>query len=190
MGPGLEAKAVTALIKPDCPCPFSCSTIDLGVNLPGSQLVSSRARYYMSRMEAFESEILHCDGLFLDNGQETRLPEYRFKRMSEEDKTIRLTDCHAAMLSTIHKARLIGLEIAYRKEPFFRRKFKDFTLQDVPREFDHHLSLMSNHLGDALDVLPPKPMYGRLTHVLRTLLGVDKDFSESSGTYLALFQDD
>lgn len=110
--------------------------------------------------------------------------------MSDEDETITLTDCYAAMVSTIHKARLIGLEIAYRKEPFFRRKFKDFALQDVPRELDHHLSRMSNDFGDALDVLLLRPVYGRLTYVLRTLPGVDKDFNESSGTCAGKFQED
>ena len=66
-----------------------------------------------SLIEIDESGIVPRDKLFFDDGQENRLPEYNLS----EKWTLDLTDCHAAFLSTVRKARLIGVEIASRKEP-------------------------------------------------------------------------
>ena len=90
-------------------------------------------------IEIDESGIVPRDGLFFDDGQENRLPEYKLS----EKWTLDLTDCHAAFLSTVRKARLIGVEIASRKEPFWRRKFKNVTLEDAPMEFDKLLFVVS-----------------------------------------------
>ena len=99
-----------------------------------------------------------------------------------------LTDCHAALLSTIRKTRATGVEIARRKEPHWRLMFKDVTLEGAPMEFDKLLFFIIHQYRYELDVKPPKPVEPRLKDKLRTLLGVDRHFNASSGTYLVEFE--
>ena len=143
-------------------------------------------------MDTWDAVEIPGNRSFFKNGQEShdqRLPVYTGGMyLSGSGNTLTSTDCHKAMQSTIHKARLIGFEIALRKEPFFRRKSKDITLQGDRREFDVLLQSTSIQFDGATDI--GKPVNDiRLDHLLRTLLEVDKDFNESSGTYLVVFKD-
>ena len=140
-----------------------------------------------SRIEIDESGIVLHDGLYFVDGQEDLLPSYDFRRISDKGE-INLTDCHAALLSTVRKARLIGVEVTYRKEPFWRRRLRKVTLEDLPLEIDQKPVFLSRQSCKRLDVKPMEFIYERLEHVLRSLLGVDKDFNKSSGTYLVEFK--
>ena len=141
-----------------------------------------------SLIEIDESGIVVRDGKFFVDGQEDLLPSYDFRNISDRGE-ITLTNCHAAFLSTVRKARLIGVEIAYRKEPFWRRRHKKVTLEGLPMEFDRKLVFLSRQFCKSLDVEPEEGVDERLEHVLRSLLRVDKDFNESSGTYLVESKD-
>ncbi len=129
---------------------------------------------------------------FSINGQETHddcLPDFIEMGDLSEEYSLTTTGCHKAMQSTVHKARLIGFEIALGKRPFFRRKSKDITLQGDPREFDVLLTSTSDQFCVATMKKPVSFTDSRLGNLLRTLLGVDKDFNESSGTDLLVFKD-
>ena len=95
-----------------------------------------------------------------------------------------MTDCHEALLSTIGKARLIGFEIARMKKPFPTRKSKSITLQGDLRELDVLLLSLNDQIVGALNIKTPQVINMRLEDLLRTLVGVDDDFNDSSGTYL------
>jgi len=117
-------------------------------------------------------------------------PDYESYGLSHHTCPLTLTNCHSAMVFTIHKARLIGFEIARRNRPFFKRTFSGFTLQGDPREFDIILSSISSRFDNALDI--PSITEVRdddlLLDILRTPLVAHKDFKDSSSTYLLIFR--
>ena len=106
-------------------------------------------------VEIDESGRIPRGALFFSTRPETRLADYQRPGISKGIR-LKLTNYHAAILSTIRKARLIVVEIARRKEPFWRRKRKYVELEDIPREFDQFLFLFSGHLDHDLYVGPPE----------------------------------
>lgn len=97
------------------------------------------------------------------------------------------TDCHKALLSTIDKARLIGVEIARMEKPFFMRISKVIGLRPDHREFDVLLSSTRDQIGCLVDIEGiGGAITTRLQNLLRTLVEEDEDFSDSSGTYLVI----
>ncbi|KAK0516592.1 hypothetical protein JMJ35_001195 [Cladonia borealis] len=142
-----------------------------------------------SHIDIYRGGITTHDGLLFDDEhfddeQETQLPYYRSTttRMSER-APMNLTDCHAALLFTVRKARATGVKIAHRKEPLWRLMFKDVTLEGAPMEFDKLLFFIIHQYRYELDVKPPKPVEPRLRDTLRTLLEADKHFNESSARF-------
>ena len=142
-----------------------------------------------SIIEVYQGGMTTGDGSLFDDGKKAYLPYYRSTTTRISERTpMNLTNCHAALLFTVRKARVIGVKIAFRKEPLWKRKFKTVTLEGAPMEFDKLLFFITQKYCYELDVKPPKPVELRLKDKLRTVLEEDKDFNESSGTYLVRFE--
>ena len=115
--------------------------------------------------------------------------EQRAIKLSLRPFPLTSTDCHNAMLSTIEKARHLALGIAERKKWFFfRRSPKDTTLQDACAEFDELLDEINHQFNLAIFTFECVYLDVRETDLLQSLVGLDKDFLDSSGTYLVVFK--
>jgi hypothetical protein len=108
--------------------------------------------------------------------------------ISNPGDPINLTDCHRAMVETIQKARLIGLEIARRNKSFFKRYFK-ITLSGQNRDFNDYLALIMDqvdyyldvYIKDIADLEDQISLQRGLITILKTILASDGSFQQHTG---------
>ena len=148
-------------------------------------------------MSVFLGTVAMPESFFSSEQDSDDLPLPTYTRgdmtMEPDSPTLTLTECHTAMLSTIRKARCIGLEIACRKGLFRSRGFPGFSklieLQGDPRKFDVFLASMGDDELRGWSVVKSPLDSGPLKFLMENLLAVDEDFSDSTGTCLVVFRD-
>ena len=114
----------------------------------------------MSRYTIFPGTVAMPESFFSSEQDSDDLPLPTYTRghitITVDNSTLTLTECHTAMLSTIRKARCIGLEIACRKGLFLSLEFSKLSeLQGDPRKFDVFLASMGDELRGWSVVIPP-----------------------------------
>ncbi|KAK0325743.1 hypothetical protein LTR57_003918 [Friedmanniomyces endolithicus] len=123
-----------------------------------------------------------ANGVFFSSDKkaaQAQLPDYQPNGISF-NIPLTLTDCHAAMMATIHQVRLIVFEIARKEMSVFRRRLTTVKLTGDAREFDESASSTELRFVPALsiDIVDSLQWNGgaRLMTVLRTPLEADREY--------------
>ncbi|KAK1820150.1 hypothetical protein LTR12_005450 [Friedmanniomyces endolithicus] len=112
---------------------------------------------------------------------QVQLPDYQPNGISF-NIPLTLTDCHAAMMATIHQVRLIVFEIARKEMSVVRRRLTSVKLTGAARDFDETASSMEVNFVPALSISIIDSLQwnggARLMTVLRTPLEADHEYQE------------
>ncbi|KAK0357548.1 hypothetical protein LTR91_004097 [Friedmanniomyces endolithicus] len=125
-----------------------------------------------------------ANGVFFSSDKkaaQAQLPDYQPNGISF-NIPLTLTDCHAAMMATIHQVRLIVFEIARKETSVFRRRLTSVKLTGDAREFDESASSVEMNFVPALSILIIDSLQwnggARLMTVLRRPLEADHEYKE------------
>ena len=128
-----------------------------------------------------------ANGVFFSSDKkaaQAQLPDYQPNGISF-NIPLTLTDCHAAMMATIHQVRLIVFEIARKETSVFRRRLTSVKLTGDAREFDESASSVEMNFVPALSILIIDSLQwnggARLMTVLRRPLEADHEYKECLG---------
>ncbi|KAK1067127.1 hypothetical protein LTR12_007513 [Friedmanniomyces endolithicus] len=125
-----------------------------------------------------------ANGVFFSSDKkaaQAQLPDYQPNGISF-NIPLTLTDCHAAMMATIHQVRLIVFEIARKETSVFRRRLTSVKLTGDAREFDESASSTEINFVPALSIYIVDSLQwnggARLMTVLRAPLEADHEYKE------------